>query len=172
MNTRQQTALGHRPGAVFEHVLSAQTFVTFLEITAHIDSISQAIKVNLADEFAVYGIQLVNFNVNAIFVPENDPSFLQLKASLAKKAEMGIIGYNYQQERTFDVLEGAATNDGAESGIMGAGLGLGMGVNLGSVIGSAFGGAIAANIDVMAAGGTVERTCGKCGAKVPEKAKF
>lgn len=146
--------------------------ITFLEITAHIDSISQAIKENLSAEFAQYGIQLVNFNVNTISVPENDSSFLQLKSALAKKAEMGIIGYNYQQERTFDVLEGAATNDGAGSGVMGAGLGLGMGVNLGSVIGSAFGGAVATNLDIKTSEETPKRVCAKCGAVIPEKAKF
>jgi membrane protease subunit (stomatin/prohibitin family) len=146
--------------------------ITFLEITAHIDSISQAIKENLATEFEAYGIQLVNFNVNAISVPENDPSFLQLKSALAKKAEMGIIGYNYQQERTFDVLEGAATNDGAGSGVMGAGMGLGMGINLGNVIGSALGGAVATDIDVKAAGEKPGKVCGKCGAKIPDAAKF
>lgn len=146
--------------------------ITFLEITAHIDSISQAIRENLSAEFAEYGIRLVNFNVNTISVPENDPSFLRLKSALAKKAEMGIIGYSYQQERTFDVLEGAANNEGAGSGVMGAGLGLGMGVNLGSVIGSAFGGAVATNLDVKTLGGAPERTCAKCGAALPEQAKF
>lgn len=144
--------------------------ITFLEITAHIDSISQAVRENLSIEFAQYGIELVNFNINAISVPENDPSFLQLKSALAKKAEMGIIGYNYQQERTFDVLEGAANNEG--SGVMNAGVGLGMGVNLGSVIGTAFGGAVA-NVEVKTTGPQTESIrCVKCGAAVTEQAKF
>lgn len=144
--------------------------ITFLEITAHIDSISQAVRENLSTEFAQYGIELINFNINAISVPENDPSFLQLKSALAKKAEMGIIGYNYQQERTFDVLEGAANNEG--SGVMNASVGLGMGVNLGSVIGAAFGGATA-NVEVKATGPQAESNiCAKCGATVTEQAKF
>lgn len=145
--------------------------ITFLEITAHIDSISQAIQDNLAQEFELYGLQLVHFNINAISVPENDPSFLQLKSALAKKAEMGIIGYSYQQERTFDVLEGVAANEGTGSGVMGAGMGLGMGVNLGSVIGSAFRGAVA-NIDVKAVGEQPGKVCAKCGAALADKAKF
>jgi membrane protease subunit (stomatin/prohibitin family) len=145
--------------------------ITFLEIHAHIDGISQAIKENLSVEFEQYGIKLVNFNVNSISVPENDPSYVRLKSALAKKAEMGIIGYNYQQERTFDVLEGAAKNEGSGSGVMGAGVGLGMGINLGSVIGSAFGGAVA-NIDVRQDSGEKQSVCRKCGAKLPENAKF
>ena len=146
--------------------------ITFLEINAHIESISQAIQEKLSAEFARYGIRLVNFNVNAIFVPENDPSYLRLKTALARKAEMNIVGYNYQQERTFDVLEGAAKNEGVGAGVMGAGMGLGMGANLGSVISTAFGGAIA-SIDVKeTAPQKAERVCRKCGAKLPENAKF
>ena len=143
--------------------------ITFLEIHAHIDSISQAIRENLAKEFETYGIELVHFNVNAITVPEDDPSYLRLKQALAKKAEMGIIGYNYQQERTFDVLEGAATNEGAGAGVMGAGMGVGMGLNLGQVIGSAFGGAVA-GVEVSTVGEKAK--CVKCGETLAPGAKF
>lgn len=144
--------------------------ITFLEITAHIDSISKAIQENLTQEFEAYGLRLVHFHVNNISVPENDPSYLQLKAALAKKAEMGILGYNYQQERTFDVLEGAAKNEGAGAGVMGAGMGLGMGVNLGQVIGTAMGGAAADLHATPASSGDV--SCSKCGAHIPSQAKF
>lgn len=44
---------------------------------------------------------------------------------MAKKAEMDIIGYNYQQERSFDTLETAAGNSG-NGGMMNAGMGLSM----------------------------------------------
>lgn len=146
--------------------------ITFLEINAHIESISQVIYENLSVEFAKYGIRLVNFNVNSIFVPENDPSYVRLKAALARKAEMNIVGYNYQQERTFDVLEGAAKNEGTGAGVMGAGMGLGMGANLGNVISAAFGGAIA-SIDVKETNPqTADGVCKKCGAKLPANAKF
>ena len=52
---------------------------------------------------------------------------------------MDIVGYNYQQERSFDTLEGAATNPGSlQSGFMGTGLGLGMGFGLGGPMGRQF----------------------------------
>ena len=51
------------------------------------------------------------------------------------------IGYSYQQERSFDTLEGAATNPNSmQGGLMGAGIGLGMGVGVGGAIGQQFGG--------------------------------
>lgn len=61
--------------------------------------------------------------------------------ALAKKAEMGIVGFNYQQERSFDVLEAAASNEGsAQSGLMGAGLGMGLGIGAGVPMGNTMAG--------------------------------
>jgi membrane protease subunit (stomatin/prohibitin family) len=112
-----------------------------LEINAYLDELSEHMAERIRPTFEEYGLALLNFFVNDISVPETDPAVIQLKAALAKRAEMSIIGYNYQQERTFDTLEGAATNPGAaQAGLMGAGLGLGMGVGVGGAMGAQFGG--------------------------------
>lgn len=146
--------------------------ITFLEIHSHLDSISQAIKENLSADFTEYGIKLVNFNVNSIIVPENDPSYVQLKHALAKKAEMGVIGYNYSQERTYDVLEKAASNEGSGGEMIGAGMGLGMGVNLGNVLGTAMGGAISSINTNILNENEENLTCKNCNATLPKNAKF
>ena len=52
-------------------------------------------------------------------------------AALAKRAELGVLGFTYQQDRSFDVLETAAGNEGTAGGLLGAGLGLGLGVGIG-----------------------------------------
>jgi membrane protease subunit (stomatin/prohibitin family) len=49
---------------------------------------------------------------------------------------MKIVGYNYQQERSLDVLETAAGNEGSSGSLMGAGMGLGMGVGIGQPMGN------------------------------------
>lgn len=114
--------------------------ISLLEINAYISEISESLKESILPTFADYGIELVNFYVNDISVPEDDSAVIKLKEALAKKAEMDIIGYSYTQERSFDTLEGAATNNGSGSApIMGAGLGLGIGFGLGGNIGGAFG---------------------------------
>ena len=150
--------------------------ISFLEVHAHLRQISDGIKNNLQDEFIKYGIELVHFNVNEITPSEDDPSYLQLKKALAKKAEMSVMGYDYQQERAFNVLDAAAANDGVASGVMGAGMGLGMGVNLGSVIGGTMGGAmtnaqvnIAKPIDNHVPD---KKKCISCGAELISDAKF
>ena len=143
--------------------------VSFLEIHSHLREISEGIADSLRAEFQQYGITLVNFNVNHITPPENDPSYIQLKKALAKKAEMDVMGYSYQQERTFDILNKAAANQGGASGVMNLGMGLGMGVNVGGAIGGAMRAAVT-NIDTRSAGSTIE--CPNCGSQIPVGSKF
>jgi membrane protease subunit (stomatin/prohibitin family) len=117
-----------------------------------------------------YGIKLVNFYVNDISVPEDDPAVAKLKDALAKRAEMNIIGYSYQQERSFDTLEGAAKNNSASSApLMGAGIGLGMGVGLGGAVGGAFGG-VASEINTKQ--NTTTKECPKCHARIDVNQRF
>lgn len=124
--------------AISQYVIQKQ--ISVLEINAYIDELSNYINERIAPALDDFGIQLVNFYINDLSVPENDTAVVQLKAALAKRAEMNIIGYNYQQERSFDTLEGAAKNSGSASApLMGAGLGLGMGVGMGGEVGRTFG---------------------------------
>lgn len=150
--------------------------VSFLEVHAHLKEISDGIQGQLAQEFAKYGIELVNFNVNEITPPDDDPSYIQLKNALAKRAEMAVMGYDYQQERTFNILDRAAANEGTASSIMGAGMGLGMGVNLGSAVGGAMGGMMT-NIQPNLQPPVQKQEemtvkCPNCGKAAPNGAKF
>ncbi|MNH90794.1 Double zinc ribbon [compost metagenome] len=115
--------------------------ISILEINAYITEISSHIEARIAPVFAEFGIRLASFYVDSVNTPENDPATIRLKEALAKKAEMDIIGYSYQQQRTFDTLEGAARNEGSSSSIfMGAALGSGMGQGFSSLLGNAVGG--------------------------------
>ncbi|MBN2221363.1 MAG: SPFH domain-containing protein, partial [Vallitaleaceae bacterium] len=114
--------------------------ISILDISAYLDDISIHLNESLNPAFETYGIRLVNFFVTSINIPEDDPGVRKLKDALAKRAEMDIFGYSYQQERTFDTLQSAAANEGAASGgLMGAGIGLSMGLGVGGVVGSMFG---------------------------------
>lgn len=110
--------------------------ISVLEINAYLDELSEHLKERITPTLAEYGIKLVNFYVNDINVPEDDTAVKKLKDALSKRAEMDIVGYNYAQERSFDTLEGAATNPSSgQAGFMGAGMGLGLGVGLGGGMG-------------------------------------
>ena len=115
--------------------------ISALEINAYLDELSEHLKERIIPTLDEYGIKLLNFYVNDINLPEDDPAVKKLKDALAKRAEMDIVGYSYVQERSFDTLEGAATNpNGGQSGLMGAGIGLGMGVGIGGAMGANLGG--------------------------------
>ena len=140
--------------------------ISILEINAYLDEISSFLKEKISPYFEEYGIKLTSFFVNDINVPEDDRAVVQLKKALAKRAEMDIVGYSYQQERSFDTLEGAATNPGSAQGaFMGAGMGLGMGVGMGNAMGMQFAG-LSQNLN------TNVKNCPKCNATMDANAHF
>ncbi|WP_339311279.1 SPFH domain-containing protein [Paenibacillus sp. FSL M7-0896] len=105
--------------------------ISILEINAYVVEISKHIQGRLSSSFLDSGIELNNFYIDSINIPDDDPATQRLKEALAKKAEMDIIGFTYQQERSFDAMEEAAGNPGnIGASMMNAGLGLGMGFGL------------------------------------------
>ncbi|MSV77598.1 MAG: antifreeze protein type I [Actinobacteria bacterium] len=108
--------------------------VSVLEISTHLESLSSDLLQVLAPDFERYGIRLSQFNVRSVNVPEDDPAVITLKAALAKRAELGILNFTYEQDRSFDVLDTAAGNQGTAGGVIGAGLGLGIGVGIGGQV--------------------------------------
>lgn len=148
--------------------------VSFLKVHAHLKEISNGIGNLLEQEFSQYGIALVNFYVNEIAPPEDDPSVIRLKQALDDRSDMKIKGYNYQQEQAFDVLRTAAANEGSSANIMGAGMGLGMGLNLGGVFGNTMSGAMGNISPNMQPTDGADRStvCPVCKAEIPYHSKF
>lgn len=152
--------------------------ISVMEINAYIDELSGYMKERIEPDMAEYGIRLINFYVNEISVPEDDPSVKKLKDALAKKAEMDIIGFDYRQERSFNALEGAASNPGSAGALfMGAGIGTGMGLGMGNAMGAAFG-EIGREISTEApreSPGSEQDgqiACPGCGRRIPAKGRF
>ncbi len=133
--------------------------VSILQINAYLDDISAFLQERMEPVFAEYGIHLTSFYVNDINVPEEDSAVQQLKNALAKRAEMDIVGYSYQQERSFNTLEGMAANSkGIQSHLVGAGVG--------GTLGRQF-------ADLSHQISTIEKSpCPKCGRMVDKAARF
>lgn len=145
----------------------AKSKISILEINSRLNEISSNICEQLQREFSEYGIKIQSFYVNDINVPENDPAVKQLKSALAKRAEMDILGYNYQQERTFDTLNMAASNKGTAGTVIGAGVGLGMGFGVGGAIGNTMG-----NMEPVMSAKETKKECPSCHAQIGESLKF
>ena len=84
--------------------------------------------------FANYGIEPLNFYFGSVNTVDDDEGIKKLKTAMAERASMNVMGYNYQQMRSFDVMEAAAKNEGG-SGMLNAGVGLGAGMGMGGAIG-------------------------------------
>lgn len=154
--------------------------ISVLEIAAHLNQISSTLEQEMAVGLEEFGLRIVNFFVNSISTPEDDPAVDRLKQALAKRAEMNILGYTYQQERSFDTMERAAGNEGAGMApLMGAGMGMGMGVALGAPMGNAMAG-VATQVRVgdsraaapAAPAAPAEPACPKCQTTNPPGARF
>jgi membrane protease subunit (stomatin/prohibitin family) len=111
--------------------------ISILEVNSHLKTISEEVEKELDEVFMKYGLDIVDFSVANIDVDENSPNFKALSDALNEQARLSILNANYQQERSFDVLEDAAQNEGgSSSGLMQAGMGLGMGVPIGQGVGA------------------------------------
>lgn len=144
-----------------------QKQISILEINAYINELSQHMKEHIAPVMLDYGVELVSFYVNDISVPEDDTTVKQLKDAFAKRAEMNILGYDYQQGRSFDVLEGLAQNPASSASAL---LGIGASLGIGSTVGSVFG-SLAQQIQTQNLTNSSIQ-CPSCGKWVPKESKF
>ena len=89
--------------------------------------------------FSTKRMELVDFQFANVGPNEDEPvvkGLIDNRLESLKEAERRKIqGFNYQQERQFDILETAAGNEGNTGNLMGAGIGMGMGVGMGRVFG-------------------------------------
>jgi len=114
---------------------------SILDMSNQLNELSEFGKEEVKEDFAKYGLEIIEFDVMSLNFPEDDPSIQQLKAALADKAQMNILGEQYQQKRMLDIGMAAASNEGGGAGtMMGAGMGMGMGMGMGNMMGGMMGG--------------------------------
>ena len=111
--------------------------ISVLNINSYLSDISEFCQERIAQYFQRYGLIAQEFDVISISVKEDDPSFQKLKEAKDLAARVKIAGRDiYQMDRSFNVLDNAATNEGSAGGLMNAGLGLGLGMNVGTQMGA------------------------------------
>lgn len=98
--------------------------VSILEISTELQALSEKVEAEIIPELAAFGVELLAFRILSINVPPEDASLKMLKDAKATAARRRIEGTTYPQERSFDVVEGAAGNSG---GLAGTAMSLGVG---------------------------------------------
>ena len=111
--------------------------VSVLDINTLLLELSQTCNDQLNKLFAKYGIEIVDFSIMSITIPQNDDSVIRLKKAKDLAASISITGRDiYQIDRSFDVLDKMASNESVGGQILSMGAGLGVGVGLGNAMGN------------------------------------
>lgn len=149
----------------------AESGIPLLDMASQYDELSAKAKDNYQPLFEEFGLELTQFFIQNISVPE------EVEKMMDAKTQMGIVGdmQQYAQFQTAQAIKDAANNEG--SGLAGAGVGMGAGAAMGNMMAGAFNGQNQGGKTMVACpdcGTAVEQGkifCGNCGGKmVTEKA--
>ena len=138
-----------------------------LGIASRLNELAEKIAHKAAPALEEYGLELVNFYIAAVDVPEDAPGRRQLESAMAQRAEFAILGENWQKVQDRDIMMTIAKSCGTVG--MGAGIGFGMAA-MGRF--GALGGQIA--VPGAATPGVARdvRFCPNCGQPTAEGARF
>ncbi len=109
------------------NALLGQTVTSILDLPRSYDALAAATKGRVKDDFAQYGVEMLDFLINAITPPDD------VQKVIDERTGMGVVGNmgQYMQYKAARSLEEAAQNPGGSAG---AAAGLGMGVGLGMAV--------------------------------------
>ncbi len=126
--------------SAFNTLLSQQIVnnnISILDINTQLLEMSETINLQLNQILDKYGVAIIEFSIMSITFPQDDESVIKLKEAKDTAARLNITGRDvYQMERSFDVLEAAARNEGAGGQMIGLGVGVGAGLGVGSAVGN------------------------------------
>jgi len=119
--------------------------VSIFEANAKLNELSDFTIEQISPDFARFGIEIVNFNVENISLPDDEKRKFQKILGRRMEIEQiseAQVGQAYVTMRSFDVLEKAAQNSGTAGGLLAGGVGLGAGLAGGMAAGQQLGKAL------------------------------
>ena len=152
--------------------LKAKKQMGVLDMPAYLQEIEQMSLARLTAETESYGLKIMKFSGLTISMPD------EVQEAINKRGAMSALGVNYMQYQSGKAIEnigvGAAEGgDGTGFAMMGAGMGAGFGMGNMMMQGmGGMGGAPAPFGQAQPQAVSSARPCAKCGAAVPEGAKF
>lgn len=92
--------------------------VSYFDMHENLFDISEKVKENLIPLFDEYGVEVIQFNIESITVPDEDYEAVR-RAKEARTSRV-IQGYTWQEERKMDIAQTFAGNEGSMGGVSGA----------------------------------------------------
>lgn len=113
----------------------SETNVEILGISARQEEFAEIMKSKISGSLEDYGLGLVDFYIEALDIPMDDPNRVKLENAFADKGVMEVLGQDWLRQNASDILKTTAANPGA-GGVASAGAGLGMGMAAGGIFGA------------------------------------
>ena len=114
---------------------------TILDLPRLYDEIGVAVKAKVGEDFSRYGLELVDFLIEAITPPEEVMQMIDERARMEAVGDMG----RFTQFRTAQAIGDMAKADGGGGQGMGLGAGMGAGMGMGAAMAEAMRGAFNPN---------------------------
>jgi membrane protease subunit (stomatin/prohibitin family) len=148
--------------------LLGETVKTVLDLPAVYDEIAGGLKGRVADDYAKYGLELVDFLISGITPPE------EVQKMMDERAGMGAIGdmQRYMAFKAARGVEAAASNPGGAGDAAGLGLGAGFGMMLPGMIAGAMNAQRPGGPGAPGGAPVPSMPCPRCQAPVPAGARF
>ena len=104
--------------------------ISMLDLPAKFDEIAAATRVKVSEEFAKYGLELVDFFINSITPPE------EVQKAIDARSSMGAIGdlRSFTMYQAANSMSKMAESGGGAGGAMGMGMGAGFGMMMPGMI--------------------------------------
>ena len=145
--------------------LLGETIESIFDLAQYYDEIGTLAKSRLGDDFGKYGIQLVDFYVQAITPPEEVQERIDERSAMAALGDMN----QYMRFKTATAMGDAAKNEsggGAAGAGVGMGAGLGMGMTMANMMGQTMSGGGQDSNGSGNSGAAALVTCPSCGKNV------
>jgi len=150
--------------------LLGETLDSIYELPKNYDELGVATKVRLADDFHRYGMELIDFFINAVTPPEDVQRMIDERSSMAAVGDLNAF-FKFKAAKAMG--DAATAPDSAAAGGAAAGMGLGVGAGLGMMVPGMLFKVLKeedAAPEKISARGVVN--CPKCHAEVPLNARF
>lgn len=146
--------------------------ITLFNAYGNIQEFSDAILLDVKEDFARFGLALVSFNLREIRVPESVETAMDERASVAAMGGMDF----YQRKQMTDATAESAVNmsqrEGGGAGFGGLGMEMATGMSMGKMMSDMMGGMMQNTQGNTGQAGQAMVACPKCQALSPQGANF
>ena len=154
------------------------TLKTIFDLPQHYDEMSEALKGRVAGDFAKYGLEMTDFFVGAITLPEDVQKIMDERTGMAAIGDQNAYMRFKAAQAMGDAARNPSGDGGAASGV-GLGVGAGLGLTMAGMMkdaltggGGAAQGATQGAATGVAAAAAGAKFCTNCGTAFAEGAKF